>query len=41
LQFDSISLFNLMEIFGEVECLLRDELNIEQEVKLFSFTHWY
>ena len=41
LKFDSVSLLNLMEIFGEVECLLRDELNIEQEVKLFSFTHRY
>jgi len=30
-----------MEMFGEVECLLRDELDIEQEVRLFSFTHWY
>ena len=41
LKFDSISLLNLMEMFGEVECLLRDELDIEQEVRLFSFTHWY
>jgi len=39
LKFDSINLFNLMETFGEVECLLRDELSIEQEVRLFSFTH--
>ena len=40
LKFDSINLLNLMETFGEVECLLRDELDIEQEVRLFSFTHW-
>lgn len=41
LKFDSINLLDLMETFGEVECLLRDELGIEQEPRLFSFTHWY
>ena len=41
LEFDSVSLLNLMETFGEVECLLRNELGVEQEVRLFSFTHWY
>jgi hypothetical protein len=39
LDFNSYSLENVIETFGEVETMLQSELGIKDIVKLHTFTH--